>query len=62
MSAEDVLKYMLSWASEDSHRGRLARALQTNMGESAELQARRVGLLSIYVQREAKSGKGLALI
>lgn len=52
MSAEDIFKRMLSWASEDSHRGRLARALRSNMGNDPDLQARRIGLLSIYMQRE----------
>ncbi|WP_327162501.1 hypothetical protein [Streptomyces zaomyceticus] len=43
----------MSWASEDSHRGRLVRAFQSNLGNSAELQAQRVGMLSIYMEREA---------
>ncbi|WP_432098596.1 hypothetical protein [Streptomyces sp. WAC 04229] len=55
MSADEIFRHILSWASEDSHRGRLARAFQINMGDSPELQARRMGLLSVYMQREAKS-------
>ncbi|MBT2440320.1 hypothetical protein J7E93_09400 [Streptomyces sp. ISL-36] len=55
MSADDVFTHIMSWASEDSHRGRLARAFKSNMGNSAELQAQRIGLLSIYMQREAKN-------
>ncbi|WP_030832609.1 hypothetical protein OG350_09705 [Streptomyces achromogenes] len=62
MSADDIFKHILSWASEDTHRGRLARAFQTNMGNSPELQAKRVGLLSIYLEREAHSKRGLSLV
>lgn len=53
MSAEDVFKQILSWVSEDSHRGRLARAFRDNSGDSAEHQAQRLGCLSIYLEREA---------
>jgi hypothetical protein len=60
MSAEDIFTHILSWASEDSHRGRLARQFRDNTGDSPELQARRMGLLSVYMQREAKSRKALA--
>ncbi|GHJ27122.1 hypothetical protein TPA0910_15550 [Streptomyces hygroscopicus subsp. sporocinereus] len=62
MSAEDVFKHILSWVAEDSHRGQLARAFQSNMGDSPELQAKRVGLLSIYLEREAHSKRGLSLV
>ncbi|MFE4417689.1 hypothetical protein [Streptomyces sp. NPDC056817] len=62
MSADDVFTHILSWVSEDSHRGRLARAFQSNMGNSPELQAKRVGLLSIYLEREAHSKRGLSLV
>ena len=62
MSAEKVLEHILSWASEDSHRGRLARAFRDNLGDSPELQAKRVGLLSIYLEREAHSRRGLSLV
>ncbi|WP_412077561.1 hypothetical protein ACLF6K_24180 [Streptomyces xanthophaeus] len=55
MSADEVFTHIMSWASENSHRGRLARAFKTNMGNSAELQAQRIGLLSIYMEREAQS-------
>ncbi|MGW1533340.1 hypothetical protein [Streptomyces aureus] len=62
MSADKVFERILSWASEDSHRGRLARAFQSNLGDSPELQAKRIGLLSIYLEREAHSKRGLSLI
>jgi hypothetical protein len=53
VSADNFWERMMSWASEDSHRGRLVRAFRSNMGNSAELQAQRVGMLSIYMEREA---------
>jgi hypothetical protein len=62
MSADEFLTRILSWSSEDSHRGRLARAFKTNLGNSAELQAQRVGLLSVYVEREAQRKRGLSLV
>ncbi|MGW2588403.1 hypothetical protein ACWCYZ_45450 [Streptomyces virginiae] len=52
MSADEVFTH--TWATEDSHRGRLARAFKSNMGDSAELQAQRIGLLSVYMKREAQ--------
>lgn len=61
VSSEKVFEHILSWVSEDSHRGRLARAFQSNMGNSPEIQARRIGLLSIYLEREAHSKRGLSL-
>jgi hypothetical protein len=61
MSVDKVFAHILSWVSEDSHRGRLARAFQSNMGNSPELQAKRIGLLSIYLEREAYSKRGLSL-
>ncbi|MGW0626954.1 hypothetical protein [Streptomyces sp. NPDC002758] len=62
MSADDLMARIMSWTSEDSHRGRLARAFKSNMGDSAELQAKRLGLLSIHMEREAHRKRGLALI
>ncbi|MES9808472.1 hypothetical protein [Streptomyces cinereoruber] len=53
MSAETFWETVLSWANEDSHRGRVVRAFQSNMGDSAELQAQRVGILCVYMEREA---------
>jgi hypothetical protein len=32
------------------------------MGNSPELQAKRIGLLSIYLEREAHSKRGLSLV
>lgn len=55
MTATKVFEQILSWASEDSHRGRLARAFQTNMGNDPALQAQRMGLLSAYLAREVKA-------
>ncbi|WP_328672942.1 hypothetical protein [Streptomyces sp. NBC_00328] len=62
MSADKVFERILSWVSEDTHRGRLARAFQGNLGDSPELQAKRIGLLSIYLEREAHSKRGLSLV
>lgn len=62
MSADTVFDRIMSWASEDTHRGRLARAFQSNMGDSPELQAKRLGLLSIYLEREAHSKRGVSLV
>ncbi|MFE7954285.1 hypothetical protein [Streptomyces sp. NPDC057413] len=60
MSADKFWETVMSWADENSHRGRLVRAFRDNLGNSAELQAQRVGLLSLYMEREAK--RGLALV
>lgn len=60
MSASKVFEFIMSWAAEDTHRGRLARAFQNNMGDDPQLQAQRMGLLSVYLEREAK--RGLALV
>jgi hypothetical protein len=54
MSADKFWETIMSWADEDSHRGRLVRAFKANLGNSAELQAQRVGLLSLYMEREAQ--------
>ncbi|MGW1187531.1 hypothetical protein [Streptomyces sp. NPDC002559] len=59
MSADDIFKHILSWAAEDTHRGRLARCLRDNYLDSPELQAKRIGMLSIYLEREAKGAKGI---
>lgn len=62
MNAEDLLTHILAWAGENTHRGRLANAFRTNLGNSPKLQAQRVGMLSVYLEREAKSRKGLSLV
>jgi hypothetical protein len=62
MSADKVFTHILAWASEETHRGRLARAFRDDMGNSPELQAKRIGLLSIYLEREAHSKRGLSLV
>lgn len=61
MPADKFFTYIAGWESEDSHRGRLVRAFNGNMGNDAGLQAQRMGLLSIYMEREARSKRGLAL-
>lgn len=55
MSADRFWATIMSWAAEDSHRGRLARCFRDNEGNSIELQAQRLGFLSIYMEREAVS-------
>ncbi|PBC82974.1 MULTISPECIES: hypothetical protein [unclassified Streptomyces] len=62
MSADKFWAQIMSWAEEESHRGRLVRAFRDNLGNNAELQAQRIGLLSVYMEREAQSRKGLALV
>ncbi|MFE4577334.1 hypothetical protein [Streptomyces chartreusis] len=59
MSADDMLKVIMSWQSEDSHRGRLARAFQTDMGHDPVLQAKRLAMLGIHAERQAKRKAGL---
>jgi hypothetical protein len=62
MSAESFFSKIQSWAGEDSHRGRLVRAFNSNMGNDAGLQAHRMSLLSIYMENEARSARGLSLV
>lgn len=62
MAAEEMLKIIMSWAGEDSHRGRLVRAFQSNMGNDARLQAERLAMLGIHAERQAKRTAGLSLV
>jgi hypothetical protein len=57
-----MLKAIMSWSSEDSHRGRLVRAFQSNKGNDASLQAHRLALLGIHAEKQAKRKAGLALV
>ncbi|MFF3356646.1 hypothetical protein ACFYWN_29265 [Streptomyces sp. NPDC002917] len=52
MAADELLTIITAWTDENSHRGRLARAYQTNLGSDAVLQAKRIGMLGIYVERQ----------
>ncbi|MFI9720543.1 hypothetical protein ACIHFE_12930 [Streptomyces sp. NPDC052396] len=61
MPAEEMLKLVMSWAGEDSHRGRLVRAFQSNMGNDARLQADRLALLGVHAKRQALRKAGLSL-
>lgn len=62
MTAENFMTTLQSWADEDTHRGRLVRAFNSNMGNDAGLQAHRMSLLSIYMERAANSARGLSLV
>jgi hypothetical protein len=62
MAAEDFLKVIMSWASEDSHRGRLVRAFQSDMGHDPALQAQRLTMLGLHAERAAKRKSGLVAV
>jgi hypothetical protein len=62
MAADEMLKIIFSWSGENSHRGRLVRALQSNMGNDPVLQAKRLAMLGIHAERQAKLKAGLALV
>lgn len=62
MAAEDFLKVIMSWASEDSHRGRLVRAFQSDMGHDPVLQAKRLAMLGIHAERQAQRKAGLVAV
>jgi hypothetical protein len=62
MAADKIWDAIMSWTSEDSHRGALARAFRDNLGNDARLQAKRLGLLSIHAERQAQRKAGLALV
>ncbi|MFF4464857.1 hypothetical protein ACFY13_35765 [Streptomyces mirabilis] len=62
MAADEMLKVIMSWASEDSHRGRLVRAFQSDMGHDPVLQAKRLAMLGIHAERQAQRKAGLALV
>ncbi|MER5898892.1 hypothetical protein ABT150_01955 [Streptomyces mirabilis] len=62
MAAEEMLKIIMAWANEDSHRGRLVRAFRSNMGNDAQLQAKRLALLGLHAEKQAKRKAGLALV
>ncbi|PKW08967.1 hypothetical protein SAMN05428944_3889 [Streptomyces sp. 1222.5] len=59
MAAEEMLKVIMSWASENSHRGRLVRAFQSDMGSDPVLQAKRLAMLGLHAERQAKRKAGL---
>ncbi|MFE9765074.1 hypothetical protein ACFYPC_11160 [Streptomyces sp. NPDC005808] len=59
MAAEDMLKIIMSWENENSHRGRLVRALQSNMGNNPVLQAKRLAMLGLHAEKQAKRKAGL---
>ncbi|MFG2739161.1 hypothetical protein ACGFY0_03695 [Streptomyces chartreusis] len=55
MSADDMLKVIMSWESEDSHRGALVRAFKTNHLDSPVLQAQRLAMLGLAAERHVKA-------
>ncbi|MFJ8597264.1 hypothetical protein ACIREM_00795 [Streptomyces shenzhenensis] len=59
MAAEELLKIIFSWESENSHRGRLARALKANAGNDPALQAERLVRLSLHAAKQSKLKAGL---
>ncbi|MFE2686935.1 hypothetical protein [Streptomyces mirabilis] len=61
MAADEMWQIIMSWAGEDSHRGRLVRAFQSNMGNDARLQAERLALLGVHAKRQAMRKAGLSL-
>jgi hypothetical protein len=61
MAADQLISAILSWASEKSHRGALARAFRDNLGNDARLQSKRLAMLGIYAEEQAKRKNGLAL-
>ncbi|MGW5034705.1 hypothetical protein ACWEQW_25975 [Streptomyces nigra] len=59
MAADEILRVIMSWADEDSHRGRLVRAFQANAGNDVMLQAKRLAMLGLHAERQAKRAAGL---
>ncbi|MFD3834780.1 hypothetical protein ACFWWC_00755 [Streptomyces sp. NPDC058642] len=59
MSAEEMIKVIMSWSGEDSHRGRLVRAFQSDMGNDPALQAKRLAMLGLHAEKQAKRKAGL---
>ncbi|MFB7311473.1 hypothetical protein [Streptomyces sp. NPDC056192] len=59
MAAEEMLKVIMSWERENSHRGRLARAFKSNQDNDAVAQAHRLALLGIHAEKQAKRKAGL---
>jgi hypothetical protein len=59
MAADEMIKAIMSWRNEDSHRGRLVRAFQTDMGNDPVLQAKRLAMLGLHAERQAKRKAGL---
>lgn len=59
MSADDMLKIIMAWESENSHRGRLVRAFKADMGHDPVLQAKRLAMLGLHAERQAKRKAGL---
>ncbi|WP_406466736.1 hypothetical protein [Streptomyces sp. NBC_01594] len=53
MSADKIFATIMSWAAEDSRRGKYAREFMSNDGDDPKLQAKRFGMLSMYFDREA---------
>ncbi len=62
MAAEEMLSVIMSWAGEDSHRGRLVRAFKSDMGNDPVLQAKRLAMLGIHAERQAKRKAGLVAV
>ncbi|MBR7828647.1 hypothetical protein KDK95_20225 [Actinospica sp. MGRD01-02] len=53
MAADELLAKIQSWKNEDSHRGRLVRAFNSNYLNDVKLQTERMGMLLIHVERDA---------
>ena len=62
MAVDELFRVIMSWESEDSHRGRLVRALRNDMGHDPALQAERLTLLGIHAERQAKRKAGLVAV
>lgn len=62
MSADEMITTIMSWSTEDSHRGRLVRAFQSDMGHDPVLQAKRLAMLGIHAERQAKRKAGLVAV
>ncbi|WP_330247128.1 hypothetical protein OHA33_33100 [Streptomyces sp. NBC_00562] len=62
MAADEMITIIMSWADEQSHRGRLVRAFQSDMGHDPLLQDQRLAMLGIHAEKQAKRKAGLALV
>ncbi|MER6219001.1 hypothetical protein ABT189_00125 [Streptomyces sp900105755] len=59
MAAEELIEIIYSWESENSHRGRLVRALKSNADNDPALQAKRLALLGVHAEKQARRKAGL---
>ncbi|WP_217549594.1 hypothetical protein [Streptomyces sp. GbtcB6] len=59
MAAEEMIRVIMSWENENSHRGRLVRAFKSDMGNDPVQQAKRLAMLGLHAEKQAKRKAGL---